>query len=73
MGGGPSKSLNQKTGQRRGQYEMDKKPIDKGVFIRLYRAESKLAGNQVVAIKTLNKKYLKPDDIEAVKTYVDKL
>jgi hypothetical protein len=57
----------------RGQYELEKKPIGKGMFLKLYKAESKLAGNQLVAVKALNKKFLKPNDIEAIKTYVDTL
>jgi hypothetical protein len=60
-------------GRPKGLFTLEKKPIGKGIFIKCYKGESKLSDKTEVAVKTFDKKFMSPEDMEAIKYKVDVL
>lgn len=71
MGGSSSKAGSQKGPRRKGMYSLDKKPIGKGQFVKVYKGLSTYEEGLQVAVKAFNKKLMTPEDIQAVKDEVD--
>lgn len=71
MGSSSSKGGSQKGPRRKGMYSLDKKPIGKGQFVKVYKGLSTYEEGLQVAVKAFNKKLMTPEDIQAVKNEVD--
>lgn len=72
--GGCSGKPNQAIGVRkRGMFMLDKTPIGKGEFLKVYKGKSTYEEGLQVAVKALNKQFLSEDDMQKVKDEVDKL
>jgi serine/threonine protein kinase len=54
-------------------FTLEKKPIGKGGFVKVYKGKSTIEKDLEVAVKAFNKNLMSPEDIQAVKDEVDRL
>lgn len=59
--------------RKRGLFTLEKKPIGKGGFVKVYKGKSTIEKDSEVVAKVFNKNLMSPDDIQAVKDEVDRL